>query len=79
MENKDKIEAVLVDMAMPIMDGEATIRALRRINPEIKIIGISGLAENGKYKGVHNAANAFITKPFTAEKLLNILAKVLAN
>ena len=34
---------MLTDMAMPIMDGAATIRALTKINPAIKIIAASGL------------------------------------
>ena len=79
IEHKGSIEVVLLDTAMPIMDGEATIRALKKVNPEVKIIGMSGLAENGRYKAMYNATRAFITKPFTAEKLLSVLAKVLAN
>jgi CheY-like chemotaxis protein len=79
MEHKDEIKVVLVDMAMPIMDGEATIRALKKISPEAKIIGMSGFAENGKYRAMYNIANAFITKPFTADTLLKTIAKVVAN
>ena len=77
MKHKDEISAVILDMAMPIMDGEATVRALKKIDPQLKIIGMSGLAETGRYKAVHVFANEFITKPFTASMLLNTLAKVL--
>ena len=76
MEHRDSIKAVLLDMAMPIMDGEATIRALRKINPGLKIIGMSGLADNGKYTAMHKVTNAFITKPFTTETMLETLAMV---
>jgi hypothetical protein len=79
VKHREQIKAVLVDMVMPIMDGEATIRALRKIDPGIKIIGMSGLAENGKYKAMHDVANAFIEKPFTAEKLLKSIAKVVGQ
>jgi hypothetical protein len=79
IENKNEIKVILLDMAMPIMDGEATIRALRKIDPTVKIIGMSGLAENGKYKTMWNIANSFLTKPFTAAKLLKTLARVVAE
>ena len=41
-ERQDEIAAVLTDMAMPVMDGPATVRALRKINPAVKIIVASG-------------------------------------
>ena len=47
-QNKDKINVILMDMMMPVMDGHASIRAIRRINPGIKIIAVSGLAEKDK-------------------------------
>jgi CheY-like chemotaxis protein len=45
--NRNEIAAVLTDMTMPIMDGPATIRALLRLNPTVKIIAASGLTANG--------------------------------
>jgi PAS domain S-box-containing protein len=75
-EQKDKIKAVLTDMMMPFMDGAATIRALRKMNPHVRIIAASGLASNeGSADGVK--ADVFLTKPYTAEKLLRALEKVL--
>ena len=44
---RESIAAVLTDMAMPIMDGPAMAVALRAINPEVKIIGSSGLGASG--------------------------------
>ncbi|MCI0721285.1 MAG: PAS domain S-box protein, partial [Acidobacteria bacterium] len=44
--HKEDIEAVLIDMMMPLMDGLATTRVLQRINPEVKVILSSGLAES---------------------------------
>ena len=77
-QRRDEIAVVLTDMAMPVMDGPATIIALRAINPKVKIVGSSGLASHG---GVAKAAGAgvnhFIPKPYTAEKILGVLALVL--
>ena len=75
---KNEIALVITDMMMPILDGQQTIFALRSMNPAIKIIGCSGLATGGKHP--HNSAgdaDAFITKPYTAENLLQTIARVL--
>src|SRR4029077_13152988 len=34
----EKVSAVLLDMAMPVMNGEETLRRLKAINPAIKVI-----------------------------------------
>jgi PAS domain S-box-containing protein len=77
-EQKDEIEVVLTDMMMPYMDGQATIRALHRLDPDVKIIASSGLDANGNV--IENAGlgvKALLSKPYTAEKLLRTLAGVL--
>ena len=77
-DKKNEIAVVLTDMVMPFMDGPATIRALQRMNPKVRIIAASGLgvgqrAGEGPLEGV----SIFLNKPYTAEKLLNALAQVL--
>jgi two-component system, cell cycle sensor histidine kinase and response regulator CckA len=42
VKNLLNVKAAIVDMIMPVMDGTATIQALKTINPEIKIIASSG-------------------------------------
>ncbi len=77
-EQKNEIEAVLTDMMMPFMDGPATIRALHRLNPGVKIIATSGLDANGNMvESAGAGVRAYLSKPYTAEKLLLILADVL--
>ena len=73
-----EVSLVLTDMAMPFMDGAAMIRALRKIEPELKIIGMSGLlnAEQTAQLNTLNVSN-FLSKPFTAESLLQSLAAAL--
>jgi PAS domain S-box-containing protein len=75
-QNSAEIRLVLTDMAMPFMDGAATIRALRRLNPSLPIVAASGLppAEINELN-----ANRFLPKPYTAEKLLTTLAAILAD
>jgi PAS domain S-box-containing protein len=71
------IDAVIVDMMMPQMDGAATIQALRRMNPEVRILSMSGIpAEDGK-AGERSLVRHFIAKPFTATALLKALREIL--
>ena len=75
---KDEIRCVITDMLMPYMDGPATIRALHKLDPEVKIIATSGLKTNGKTaEAAQLGVNTFLQKPYTAEKLLKTLAMVL--
>jgi PAS domain S-box-containing protein len=77
-ENQRVIAAVVTDMAMPIMNGPATIRALTRINPEVKIIAASGLQKTGSDpRDLGLNIRDFLIKPYTAETLLNAIRSVL--
>ncbi|MGH9765036.1 MAG: hybrid sensor histidine kinase/response regulator, partial [Blastocatellia bacterium] len=79
-QNQTKIAVVLTDMMMPYMDGAATIRALKRINPSVKVIASSGLAANGKtVEAGTTEATDFLTKPYTAQSLLKVLNRVLTR
>jgi nitrogen-specific signal transduction histidine kinase/CheY-like chemotaxis protein len=79
-EHKKEIEAVLMDMMMPYLDGAATIRALRKLNPGIKIIASSGLSANDKgVEAANEGVKIFLMKPYTAEKLLKALAETLGS
>jgi PAS domain S-box-containing protein len=72
------IAVVITDVAMPNLDGPATISALRTINPKVKIIGSSGLSTNGGRARIKDAGiQHFIPKPYTAETVLQALHEVL--
>jgi two-component system, cell cycle sensor histidine kinase and response regulator CckA len=77
-DKKNEIAVVLTDMVMPFMDGPATIRALQRMNPSVRIIAASGLG-TGQHagEGVLEGVSRFLNKPYTAEKLLKTLSEVL--
>lgn len=73
-EYRDQISVVLTDMVMPSMDGLTTIRTLKKINPAVKIIAVSGLAASEKVSLVNNAGvQAFLAKPYTAQQLLQTI------
>jgi len=79
-EHRQEIAVVLTDMMMPFMDGPTTIYAMLKINPEIKIVAASGLAATGgTTKAPAPSVKHFLTKPYTAEALLEVLRQILTE
>ncbi len=75
---KDEIKVVLTDMMMPYMDGPATIRALQKLNPQVRVIASSGLTDNTRASEAASAGvKIFLSKPYTAEKLLKAIRELL--
>jgi PAS domain S-box-containing protein len=78
LQHRNEIAVVLTDMMMPIMDGPATIHALLRINPALKIIAASGLNTNGSAaKASAEGVKHFLAKPYTAGTLLKTMRLIL--
>ncbi len=44
-QQHDKVSLVILDMNMPTMNGEETLKGLRAINPDVKVIISSGISE----------------------------------
>lgn len=73
-----EIDLVITDMMMPEMDGITAIAELRKMNPDVKIIASSGFMENERIdEFMKNGVEAFLHKPYTADKLLETLHKYL--
>ncbi|MEO1431802.1 MAG: response regulator [Cyanobacteria bacterium J06633_8] len=76
-EHRNEISIVLTDIIMPIMDGLTTIRTLQKINPQVKIIAVSGLISNDKVNAITEVGiKAFLSKPYTAKQLLQTIGDV---
>ena len=80
-EQKDQIAAVITDMMMPVMDGPATICALRRMRPDLRIIAASGVHARGNDAPASSIASVrhFLSKPYSAGELLAALQAALAD
>ncbi len=69
---------VLLDLTMPRMDGEETLRNLRAINPDLRIILTSGFNEQSTInRFVGRGIAGFLPKPFTVDMLTEQLRKIL--
>lgn len=78
--HRDEIRGVLTDMLMPHMDGPATIRVLKRIDPNVRVIATSGLLDGEKIRNATGMEQiSFLMKPYTAEKLLNTVHRLLVE
>ncbi len=74
-QHRDEIALVLTDLTMPNLDGLAMSRALREINPRVKIIGAGGIHVAGNTGEFHQAGiKTVLHKPFTAVQLLKSMA-----
>jgi CheY-like chemotaxis protein len=78
--HRQNIKLVLTDMLMPFMDGPATIRVLRKLDPNLRIVAASGLLDHEKVRDATGMDNiAFLMKPYTAEKLLVTVHKTISG
>ncbi|HEX4646865.1 MAG TPA: response regulator, partial [Verrucomicrobiae bacterium] len=75
-----KIKLVIMDMMMPVMDGPTAICALKKIDPNLKFLAISGLMQSDVLKEkLSGVTVSFLAKPFSAEKLLQNLRELLTD
>ena len=80
-ENQNKIDVVLLDMLMPRLSGISTIPKLREINPQIKIICMTG----SMLDNLGSEANAilrklpFLQKPFNYEDVATMVNEVMCE
>jgi CheY-like chemotaxis protein len=59
---------VLMDLTMPRMDGHAAFRAMRLLDPSVKVVLCSGWAEDDLSRRFRDdPPTAFLAKPFTLE------------
>lgn len=76
-QHMHEISSVLMDMMMPSMDGSVTLPMLRRLNPDIPVIAMSGLTSTEACTQAETlGSQGFLQKPFTVQELLKTLHEV---
>jgi CheY-like chemotaxis protein len=74
------LDLVALDMIMPEMNGKDTYDALKKINPEVKVLLVSGYSLNKQIEELmEKGCNGFIQKPFDIKQLSLKLREVLEN
>jgi DNA-binding NarL/FixJ family response regulator len=77
---RSEIRVVLTDLVMPGTQGEELIRALRKLDPLVKIIAITGISDRRKLAETEALGVAkVILKPYSGDELLRALREVLSS
>lgn len=73
--NKDRYRGVLLDMIMPKINGREVFGMIRRINPDAKVIMISGFIDENHVDELYELGlDAFVKKPFTIDGIVEALS-----
>ncbi|MBL8005321.1 MAG: PAS domain-containing protein [Candidatus Kapabacteria bacterium] len=68
-QNLSNITLMIVDTMMPIMDGKTTISIAKKLNPDLKIIAVSGITQ--KFDHTEEFSKVlFLQKPYSSKQLL---------
>ncbi|MGD9846131.1 MAG: response regulator, partial [Variibacter sp.] len=75
-----EIDLVVSDVVMPEMDGPTLLREMRKRNPDLKIVFVSGYAEDAFEKNLPEGGQfAFLAKPFTLKQLSAIVKETISG
>lgn len=76
-DQKTSIDLILSDIVMPDGGGLAMVNKIKTLNPDIKIIFMSGYAEDeivhDQVFKIQNSCTQFIKKPFTMEEIRSLI------
>jgi signal transduction histidine kinase/ActR/RegA family two-component response regulator len=74
----NKINIILIDIKMPVMNGYEAIKQIRKLYPDIPIIAQTAFALSDEMLKAFNAGSSdYISKPFKKEHLLAMVSKLL--
>jgi two-component system cell cycle sensor histidine kinase/response regulator CckA len=78
-KHEGTIDLVVSDVVMPEMDGPALLKELRRRRPELKIVFVSGYAEEAFASNRPEGQHAFLAKPFSLKTLVATVKETMAS
>jgi two-component system cell cycle sensor histidine kinase/response regulator CckA len=79
-EQNGAVDLVVSDVVMPEMDGPTLLKEMRARNPNLKIIFVSGYAEEAFEKSLpENEQFAFLAKPFALSALIAKVKETMAS
>ena len=66
----DNPDLILMDIGMPVMDGNEATVEIRKISQTVPIIGLTAYAyASDEQKGIESGMNKYLTKPVNTQKL----------
>ena len=77
-KNRDEIDIVLLDIVMPNMGGGEAYDRMKKINPDVKVLLLSGYSINGGAREIlKRGCDGFIQKPFDMKQLSQSIRNIL--
>ena len=74
------IDLVLMDIALPIMDGIEAVKQIKKLKPKLPIIAETVYATPEEVDDLKKAGfDAYILKPYTGEEILKLIEEVLVK
>lgn len=72
--SSSSVDLVVTDLRMPLLSGEDVVREVRRRQPALPIVVMSGHATSTDIAALQALGmNAFLPKPFTPDQILSIV------
>lgn len=69
-----EIQLVLMDIKMPVMDGNEAMRKIKKLRPNLPVIALSAFAmESDKEKALKLGFDAYLTKPLDRKLLFQLI------
>jgi len=79
-ERGGEVDLVVSDVVMPEMDGPTLLKEMRKLNPDLKMIFVSGYAEDAFEKNLPEGGQfAFLPKPFTLKQLAAVVKETIGG
>lgn len=80
LEGDDEVDLILLDLALPGVDGFVGLDILRRRFPTVPVVVLSAFDDQPTVRRVmHLGASGFIPKSFSGQEVLDALRRVLAG
>ncbi len=78
---REPFDLVLLDMMLPGMDGLESCAAIRRLQPKVPVIAISGARTGQRAESLQSlhGVEIFLEKPFGKAELLSAVAQALGS
>jgi two-component system cell cycle sensor histidine kinase/response regulator CckA len=78
LAREDEIALLISDVVMPVMDGPTMVREARKTHPKLKILFMSGYAEEQLRNSIDIDDVAFLPKPFSVQELAEAARRALS-
>ena len=75
-QSNPDIQLVLMDIKMPVMDGNEAMKEIKKLRPSLPVIALSAFAmESDKARALGLGFDAYLTKPLDRKLMFQLIEK----